>query len=134
MSPPSPLIKEAAGEQVSRLADDLERLLKSVETAIDHADGSRATMHVTRLRQARDEIERLRRDCAKLYQVIGCLAGTLRDNPQVIKALDNASAAAAGEPRPHDDLLPFTAVNPDAEDIASGHGEQPGATAEKSDG
>lgn len=54
------------------------------------------------------EIERLRRDCAELYQVIGVMADYCPDDPAVVKALDNASAAAAGLSRPHDDLLPFT--------------------------
>ena len=57
------------------------------------------------------EIERLRTDCSQFYQVIGhlaCEAG-LWDDPQVTKALDNAWAAASGEPRPHEDLTPFTA-------------------------
>jgi hypothetical protein len=55
------------------------------------------------------EIKRLRRDCSELYQVIGTMAEHCPDagNPAIIKALDNASAAAAGTPRPHDDLLPF---------------------------
>ena len=35
------------------------------------------------------------------------------DHPQVVKALDNASAAANGDPRPHDDLLPFTPIKID---------------------
>lgn len=55
------------------------------------------------------EIERLRRDCGELYQVIGYLAdraGLFLD-PQTAKALDNAWAAAEGAARPHDDLLPF---------------------------
>lgn len=61
---------------------------------------------------AADEITRLRRDCAELYQVIGVLTephGDLSGDAQCVKALDNASAAADGEKRPHDDLLPFTA-------------------------
>lgn len=55
------------------------------------------------------EIKRLRRDCAELYQVIGTMAEHCPDPhaPQIVKALDNASAAAAGEKRRHDDLLPF---------------------------
>jgi hypothetical protein len=57
----------------------------------------------------KSEIKRLRRDCAELYQVIGTLDELVpeEDKAATIKALDNASAAADGEPRPHDDLLPF---------------------------
>lgn len=56
-----------------------------------------------------DEIERLRRDCAELYQVIGTMAEHCPDptDPAIVKALDNASDAANGDPRRHDDLLPF---------------------------
>jgi hypothetical protein len=58
------------------------------------------------------EVERLRYDCAEAYQVIG--AG-LVDPPMpytqddVVRALDNLVAAANGDPRPHDDLLPWPA-------------------------
>jgi hypothetical protein len=57
----------------------------------------------------RNEIERLRRDCGEAYQVIGTLAGWAKalEHPDVTRALDNLAAAAAGERRPHDDLLPF---------------------------
>lgn len=56
----------------------------------------------------RDEIERLRRDCAEAYQVIGALAADLGgEHPGIVQALDNLQAAVAGEPRPHDELLPF---------------------------
>ena len=68
--------------------------------------------------KAADEIERLRRDCAEAYQVVGTISGVLLDNESVrmedvSKALDNLIAAANGEPRPHDNLLPFT-VTPNA--------------------
>jgi hypothetical protein len=55
------------------------------------------------------EISRLRRDCAEAYQVVGDLAGRAgaSEHPEVIKALDNLSAAADGKPRPHANLLPF---------------------------
>lgn len=58
----------------------------------------------------RREVERLRRDCAEAYQVVG--AGMLGEpcsytQADVERALDNLSAAANGEPRPHDDLLPW---------------------------
>src|SRR3954466_14161330 len=62
--------------------------------------------------EAKDaEIEQLRRDCRELYQVVGYLAhhAKLFNDPQTVKALDNACAAAEGKPRPHADLLPFTA-------------------------
>lgn len=54
-------------------------------------------------------VDDLRRDCSELYQVVGALAYAPRqfDDQQITKALDNAWAAAQGEPRPHDDLLPF---------------------------
>ena len=61
------------------------------------------------------EIDRLRDDCAQAYQVVAALAGIagLPEHPAVQKALDNLHAASAGEPRPHDDLLPF---DPEAEE------------------
>jgi hypothetical protein len=60
------------------------------------------------------EIERLRYDCAEAYQVIGQLAANadLLGHPSVAKALDNLSAAAQGDPRPHDNLLPFSLESP----------------------
>lgn len=65
-------------------------------------------------KSAAREIERLQRDCAEAYQVVGTLAGAhvdLFDDPQVVKALDNLSAAVDPiSPRPHDDLLPFAPV------------------------
>ena len=65
--------------------------------------------------EANAEIERLRRDCAEAYQVVGTLSCVLLDSENVssediTKALDNLIAAANGEPRPHDDLLPFPAI------------------------
>lgn len=61
------------------------------------------------LRLAAKEIDRLRRDCAELYQVIGTMAEHCPDPSAavIVKALDNASDAANGDPRRHDDLLPF---------------------------
>lgn len=53
------------------------------------------------------EVERLREDCAELYQVIGVMADYCPDDQAIVKALDNASAAANGLPRKHHDLLPF---------------------------
>jgi hypothetical protein len=65
------------------------------------------------IREMVGEIERLRRDCAELYQVIGSMAEHCpeSDNQSIIKALDNAYAASIGEPRVHDDLLPFVLPN-----------------------
>jgi predicted negative regulator of RcsB-dependent stress response len=56
-----------------------------------------------------NEIERLQRDCAEAYQVVGALAMAAGafETDAVRKALDNLSAAANGDPRPHEDLLPF---------------------------
>lgn len=65
------------------------------------------------------ENERLQEDCAEAYQVVGALAGDRFSDPDVTKALDNLSAAANGEPRPHDDLLPF-APKPDADRAIGG--------------
>lgn len=66
---------------------------------------------------APSEVERLRRDCAELYQVIGTMAEHCQDpeDPAIIKALDNASDAANGDPRRHDDLLPFVLPAPPAD-------------------
>ena len=57
----------------------------------------------------RAEVERLRRDCAEAYQVIGALAprAGLLQYPAVEKALENLDAATRGDPRPHADLLPI---------------------------
>lgn len=54
-----------------------------------------------------EEIDRLRLDCAEAYQAVGVLAG---DNitEGIDKLMDNLHAASQGDPRPHDDLLPFT--------------------------
>lgn len=54
--------------------------------------------------------KRLRRDCSEAYQVIG--AGMLMEpckytQDDVERALDNLIAAANGDERPHDDLLPW---------------------------
>lgn len=56
----------------------------------------------------RDDIDRLIRDCAEAYQVIGALSAELDgEHPEIVQALDNLQAAVEGRPRPHDDLLPF---------------------------
>lgn len=62
-------------------------------------------------REAADEIERLREDCAEAYQVCGAaLLGPDKvkwTDDDAVRVLDNLSAAANGDPRPHDDLLPW---------------------------
>ncbi len=57
----------------------------------------------------RAEVERLRRDCAEAYQVMGALAerAGLLQYPAVVKALENLDAATRGDPRLHADLLPI---------------------------
>lgn len=66
-------------------------------------------MRRKRTTKADREIERLRRDCAEAYQVVGVLAteASLSNNKAITRALDNLAAAVAGDPRPHEDLLPF---------------------------
>lgn len=84
------------------------------------SDEKAGTLYAHELgRKAAAEIERLRRDCAEAYQVVGTLSGVLWSNESVrmedvTKALDNLLAAAEGKPRPHEDLLPFPAT-PNAE-------------------
>ena len=65
---------------------------------------------------APDEVDRLREDCAQIYQVIGVMAHALgywddrmcdADKDRITKAMDNLSAASNGDARPHEDLLPF---------------------------
>jgi hypothetical protein len=55
------------------------------------------------------EIDRLRHDCAQAYQIIGVLAARagLFEHHNVVRALDNFTAASGGCQRPYDDLLPF---------------------------
>ena len=54
------------------------------------------------------DINRLRRDCAEAYQVIGAMAVIAKYNHRdIARVLDNLSAAANDEPRPHEDLLPW---------------------------
>lgn len=57
------------------------------------------------------EVDRLRRDCAEAYQVCGGALlgddGKFWTDDDAERVLDNLSAAASGEPRPHDDLLPW---------------------------
>jgi hypothetical protein len=70
-----------------------------------YAEGGKA-----RLESLCAAVDRLQRDCAEAYQVIG--AGMFLDPAEytqadVERAMDNLSAAANGDPRPHDDLLPW---------------------------
>lgn len=59
------------------------------------------------------EVSRLRRDCGEAYQVVGHLMHCDGEPPpwwtnaDVARALDNLSAATVGDPRPHEDLLPW---------------------------
>lgn len=50
-------------------------------------------------------IDELKRVCAELYQVLGCISeyAGIWNHPDVIKAMDNASAARLE----HKDLLPW---------------------------
>lgn len=77
--------------------------------------------YATAMSLAADQIERLRRDCAEAYQVVGTISGVLWDNKNVrmddvTKALNNLLAAANGEPRPHENLLPFSATHSEFRD------------------
>lgn len=59
------------------------------------------------------EVLRLRRDCAEAYQCVGYTRGSVGYNDpapseeDIVRLLDNLSAASSGLPRPHDDLLPW---------------------------
>lgn len=55
------------------------------------------------------EVDRLRQECTEAYQIIGEMAGAagIFSRPDVIRILDNLSAAAEGKPRPHANVLPF---------------------------
>ena len=56
-------------------------------------------------------VQELTAVCAEAYQVIGSLAHDVGAfaTPEVVKALDNTSAAGNGLPIPHDSVLPFPA-------------------------
>ena len=66
-------------------------------------------MRAPRKTKAEREIDRLQRDCAEAYQVVGVLAhhAGLLGHRDVIRAMDNLAAAAAGRRRPHSDMLHF---------------------------
>lgn len=64
----------------------------------------------TTLEDAHLEIQKLREVCAEAYQVLGvALIGEPRcwTDADAARALDNVSAAANGDPIPHQDLLPW---------------------------
>ena len=54
----------------------------------------------TRIEAMETENAKLRGVCADAYQLVGAVGGP-------VEALDNLSAAANGEPIPHDTFLPF---------------------------
>jgi hypothetical protein len=91
------------------------RMILSGPLQIRHANAIRITMPDQSLAPhlgvpaLRAEVERLRRDCAEAYQVIGALAVRIRllQYPAVEKALENLDAATRGDRRPHADLLPI---------------------------
>lgn len=92
------------------------RMVLAGPLQIRHANAIRITMPEERpatsslgLPALRAEVERLRRDCAEAYQVIGALAerAGLLQYPAVVKALENLDAATRGDQRPHADLLPI---------------------------
>ena len=91
------------------------------------SDRGAGAVHWADCREAADEIDRLRQDCAEAYQVVGALAhySGLWDTDDVNKALDNFGAASNGEPRLHHDLLPFPKSLPTgyADELARLHAE-----------
>jgi hypothetical protein len=115
---------EALRRQLQATADFWRRCLavetwhptrEHIEMVISTFDRAALTAAAqVRERAQPSEVERLRRDCAELYQVIGTMALHCpnTEDPAIIKALDNASDAAAGDPRRHDDLLPFVLPEP----------------------
>jgi formylglycine-generating enzyme required for sulfatase activity len=62
-----------------------------------------------RIKQLEAEVERLRGDCAEAYQVLGYLTEWVEDDEHgdIDRVLDNLWAAQCGEPKPHDDILPW---------------------------
>jgi hypothetical protein len=72
-----------------------------------------------RIKALTREVERLRRDCYEAYQIVGiALMDPVTPHTQddVERVLDNLGAAANGDPRPHDDLLPWPAPSGDKAD------------------
>lgn len=92
---------------------DLHRAYQTSKDLLSD-DEINAILASLRTTPAPSEVDRLRRDCAELYQVIGTMAEHCPDpeDAAIIKALDNASDAASGDPRSHDDLLPFVLPEP----------------------
>lgn len=89
---------------------DLDGIIAHVRA--QNRPGTHQAVLLARVDELEAEIDRLRTDCAQFYQVIGALAYAVEqfDDEQITKALDNALAAAEGDPRPHEDLLPFHPV------------------------
>lgn len=60
------------------------------------------------------ELDRLRRECAEAYMVVGALADMAEvfETDAVEKVLDNLSAASHGDKRVHDEVLPFRPRRP----------------------
>lgn len=82
---------------ISPNAPPWSRLVDALQAEIRRKDAD--------IEELRAENERLREDCADLYQIVA--AAMLDDDPveyteaDVVRVLDNLSAAASGEPRPH---------------------------------
>ena len=56
------------------------------------------------------EVERLRRDCSEAHVIIDSIMHNMQLGyyvSDIQRVLENLSAAAAGTPRPHEDLLPW---------------------------
>lgn len=94
-----------------KLPERVEALRAQLQTDRDYRGQcqAQAADESARRRAAEAEVERLRRDCAEAYQVLGAISTQppTHTDDDVARALDNMHAAAAGEPRPHDDLLPW---------------------------
>ena len=73
--------------------------IKNMELAI-HEWQKACGMASDRIAELEAEIAKLRGVCADAYQLVGAVGGP-------VEALDNLSAAANGEPIPHDTFLPF---------------------------
>jgi chaperonin cofactor prefoldin len=99
----------AVAQQLQAQAAEVESLKRDMAHVLRERDETFQRM-LARAEAAEAEVERLRNDCGEAYQVIGY--GMLGEpgpytQADVERALDNLSAAVAGDPRPHDDLLPF---------------------------
>lgn len=100
--------------QVSELQEENLRLTAEYEAVRKqlHADLCATS---DQLDACREEIDRLRFVCAEAYQLAGAL-----DAP--VEALDNLSAAAGGEPLPHQTFLPVApAEKPYGWVVEAGH-------------